>query len=176
MENRIYTLSEILRDSPDYSQKVWNKLYEKFSANPHGFCFPILVQSSDITHSELHLYTLIEISMLDSYTQVIPENGVHYACDLKKTESLQLKNIVEIDGPSKNIQVEINLYKTSFIKSNIRKINFPDDYFLKGIPLFTELLSKQLIFEDSHSGNRTFSKNQNYSLIKQLTLNRIIGN
>lgn len=111
--------------------------------------------------------------MLDSYTQVIPDNKFEYACELKKTSTSRLTETVEIEAQSKKIKVEVDLYKTSFNKLNVKEIKFPDDYFLKGIPLLTEQLSKQFITEDTTSAKEYPYKNQNFSLIKQITIKKI---
>ncbi len=162
LESGTYPLGKIFKETV-YGELVINKLKEKLKITEHGFCYPIMTSDSDI----LCVYTLIEVSMLDHYTKVIPEHGFNYTCDLTKISTSNLTETIEIT----NYNVLVNLQKTVFEKSNITSINYPEDYFLKGIPLWTEELSKQFL---SHSENKK-GLNENYSAIRSLTLKKIIG-
>ncbi|MFY7993321.1 MAG: hypothetical protein ACOVP4_08535 [Bacteriovoracaceae bacterium] len=172
-EERTYSFAEILKDFYGYQHLVMNQLYTRFNANPYGFCFPILVEQSAPQTAELQVYTLVEVMMLDSYTQMIPDNKFQHCCDLKKTAVKKFKEMVEIEAQGKKIKVEVDLYKTTFNKLNVKQIQFPDDYFLKGIPLLTEQLSKQFITGDTSSAKEYPYKNENFSIIKQITIKKI---
>ena len=168
IEKRPYSFGEIIKDFSGYQHRVMEKLYTRFNANPHGYCFPILVEDNQ---NELNIYTLIEVSMLDSYTQVIPENKFSYACDLKKMSQTDFKETVEIKTMDSALQVVVDLYKTTFLKSNVISVNFPEDYFLKGIPILTEQLSKQFVILDT---DKKSYKNEHFSLIKKITEKTIV--
>lgn len=170
-----YHFSELLSDYPGHSHLVMNQLYQRFNTNPYGYCFPILIEKALPSSDELNIYTLVDIVMMDSYSSVIPDNGFAYSCDLKKVDLTKIQEPVEIKLMGQKVQVYVDIQKFTFKISNVKNINFPDDYFLKGIPLLAEQLSKQFIPDDPSQLKKISYKNENFGLIKNIVISRIIS-
>ncbi len=140
-------------------------LREKLTGTEDHFCYPLMM---NIRNQTLTIFSLIPFCALDSYNDCIPENGSNVKLNIKKLKTGSYDTNLDINFFNKKININFTLYTAVFNIEDSCPIEFPQDYFFKGYPILSELLSLQFFPEKNNS-----LQNKHYGTIKAITLSKI---
>jgi len=164
-----YTLKEFIVEQEPKLSLIWDQFYKELGINSdRGFCFPLMIHSKD---KQLKLYSLLPLVTLDKYQGIIPENPYDFKCNLNLINTFEEIRKIPVKIGSSSLLIETHFYVSVFEVTNVEEISYPDDYFISGLKILTEELSRQFLSEATEQ--KSLGINKNYSLIQQLTLHRI---
>lgn len=165
-----YSFGEFLKVYPDFLHYAMNALEEKLGCYKNSNNYAIKVNDKNAGFITVHSL-LPEFNFNESYTDLIPENGLNYKVDATKIAEEICAIDCSVSIPThKPITITFTLKKAIFKVNAQQPIKFPDDYFSKGYPILGEISASSIL---NNNVINFPDKRKQYAEIKQLCLFKI---
>lgn len=161
------TLPEFLKNYEDLFFLVEDEINQRLQTSS-GFSPVLRVKCDD---KQLLIVSLMgNTKVLETYNQVIPDNGHNQVVDLSLRMQEQKTMTLSVAIPTYlqpiKVTVNIEIFKYDMVKS--QSITFPEDMFLKGYELLTERIQKANFNLLSMPSNKIKGFNSSYADVKAI--------